>query len=73
MVASHTPIPIGLTTDVATEQTLLVGVTVLTALVIGVAIFEYLRQRGWSGAEQSNALTSASPAEDERSETRATT
>jgi len=46
--------------DTATEQILLVGVTVLTILVIGVLIFEYARQRRPIPAEQSNALASDS-------------
>jgi hypothetical protein len=59
--------------DTATEQVLLVGVTVLTILVTGVLIYEFARQlRRRIPAEQSQAWSSASPTEDRRGETRAT-
>ena len=58
--------------DTATEQILLVGVTVLTILVIGVLIFEYTRQWRRIPAEQSKALVSESPTKGEQSETQAT-
>ena len=59
-------------TDTATEQTLLVGVTGLTILVIGVLIFEYARQRRRILTEQSKALVSESPTDGEQGKTRAT-
>ena len=57
-------------TDTATEQTLLVGAAVLTVLVIGVSIFEFVRQLSRRiPAEQPDALISQSPVGDEQSET----
>jgi len=59
-------------TDVATEQTLLVSVTVLAILVIGALIFKYTRQWRRIPAEQSKALVSEPMSSGENGENRET-